>query len=314
MEGRDLATAESHLHEAVQALRQAGSEGDLCAALFELGNIAAQRGDLRGALDFYAEAAHTAEEGHIHYYLALARNNYAYHSLLLGQVEAAEEAAIQGVKVAETYDLLAALLHLYSTRGEIHLYRAEWTLAEESFQRGLAIAEDLGSQERKAGYRGGLALAARGQGNLPEAVRLLKEALLRISESVYWHLYTRLQIWLAETFFRQNSLEDASAALERALSIAREHHRTLLLVQAETLRANILAARGDWKAAESLFCETLDQAKELALPLETARVQAAWGKASRQYSPEPFGAEVLLRTARLTFEAFHAQADLDMLP
>ncbi len=169
MEGRDLAAAESHLHEAVSALRQAGDKGDLCAALFELGNIAAQRGDLQSALDFYDEAARTAEAGHIHYYLALARNNYAYHSLLLGQIEAAEKAATQGVKVAETYDLLAALLHLYSTRGEIHLYLAEWKLAEESFQRGLAIAEDLGSLERKAGYRGGMALAAPRPGRSPRS-------------------------------------------------------------------------------------------------------------------------------------------------
>ena len=166
MEGSNLAAAEEHLHEAVKALRRTGNQSDLCAALFELGNISAQRGDLHSALNFYGEAAHTAEAGHIHYYLALARNNFAYHNLLLGQIEEAEKSATQGVKVAELHDLLAALLHLYSTRGEIHLYLGEWKLAELSFQRGLAIAEDLGSLERKAGYRGGLALAARSQGHL----------------------------------------------------------------------------------------------------------------------------------------------------
>ena len=109
------------MHKAVLEDRQTGNQGDLCATLFELGNIAAQRGDLKGALKLYDESAHAAAAGHIHYYLALARNNFAYHSLLMGQVGAAQQAATQGVKVAEAYELLAALLHLYSTQGEIHL-------------------------------------------------------------------------------------------------------------------------------------------------------------------------------------------------
>ena len=314
MEGSDLAAAESHLQEAVTALRQSDNQGDLCAGLFELGNIAAQRGDLQAALDFYDEAAHTAEAGHIHYYLALARNNYAYHSLLIGQIEAAEKAVTQGMKAAEAHDLLAALLHLYSTRGEIHLYLAEWKQAEDAFQRGLAIAEDLGSLERKAGYLGGLALAARGRGDLTEAARLLKEALFKISEAGYWHLHTRLQIWLAETYFLQERYSEATESIELAASIAREHHRMLLLVQCETLQAGLFAVKGNWPAAEGLFAETLERAGSLTMPLETARVQAAWGRAARRYSPDPNQGAALLGSARSVFEAMQARADLIDLP
>jgi len=90
MEGSDLTAAENQLRVAVPALRQSGNQGDLCAALFELGNIAAQRGELPRALDLYEEAARAAETGRVHYYLALAHNNYAYHSLLLGQVAVAQ--------------------------------------------------------------------------------------------------------------------------------------------------------------------------------------------------------------------------------
>ena len=77
MEGRDLAAAEEHLQKAVEIHRQIENQGDLCAVLFELGNVAAQRGDLQRALDFYGESAHVAEAGRIHYYLALARNRPA---------------------------------------------------------------------------------------------------------------------------------------------------------------------------------------------------------------------------------------------
>jgi DNA-binding SARP family transcriptional activator len=314
MEGSDLAAAERHLHEAVTALRQAEHQDDLCAALFELGNIAAQRGELQAALDFYDEAARTAGKNHIHYYLALACNNFAYHNLLMGRIEAAERSASQGVKVAETYDLLAALLHLYSTRGEIHLYLGEWEQAEDSFRRGLAIAEDLGSLERKAGYRGGLALAARGKGDLPAAVELLKKALFLIGDAGYWHLHTRLQIWLAETYFLQGRFSDAAGMIAGALDIARQHHRTLLLAQGECLQAQLLGVNGDWEAARALFSEAIERSEGLGIPLETARLEGAWGKALLQYSPHPGDARPWIEAARTTFEACRALAELAALP
>jgi tetratricopeptide (TPR) repeat protein len=241
MEGRDLASAEDHLREAVAAHKQTGSQGDLCAALFELGNVAAQRGDLLRALDLYDESARTAEAERIHYYLALARNNFAYHSLLLGRVDDAQRAVNQGIKVAEAYDLLAALLHLFSTRGEIYLYRSEWLEAEESFLRGLEIAEELGSLERQAGYRGGLALAARGRKDHDAARLLLEEALALISGQGYWHLRTRLQLWLAETLLEQAQYAEAENFLKEALAVARAQQRTLLIEEGEHLQAQLLA-------------------------------------------------------------------------
>ena len=103
-----------------------------------------------------------------------------------------------GLKLAETYEMLGVLLYLYSTQGEIHLYQAEWTAATEMFQRGLSLAEELNHLERQAGYRAGLALAARGQNDLDRAIALLEEGLALIAGQGYWHLRARLQIWLAE--------------------------------------------------------------------------------------------------------------------
>jgi len=243
MEGRDLATAEEHLQRAVTLHRQNKNQDDLCATLFELGNVAAQRGELQRALKLYDESARVAEVGRIHYYLALARNNFAYHSLLLGQVEAAQQAVAQGIKTAEAYDLLAALLHLYSTQGEIHLHLNQWPEAEDAFQRGLALAEELNSLERQAGYRGGLALAARGRKDFDIAQHLLEEALALIADQGYWHLRTRLQLWLAETFFEQARYDDARQLLEEALNIARVQERTLLVEQGEHLHTRLLSVK-----------------------------------------------------------------------
>ena len=243
MEGRDLAGAEEHLQKSVEIHRQIDNQSDLCAALFELGNVAAQRGELQRALDFYEESAHAAEAGRIHYYLALARNNFAYHSLLLGHVDEAEQAVAQGIKIAEAYDLLAALLHLYSTQGEIQLHLNKWDEAEASFHSGLALAEELGSLERQAGYRGGLASAAHGRKDLETARHLLEEALALIADQGYWHLRTRLQLWLAETLFEQTHYEEATKLLDEAMQVARSQHRTLLVKQGAQLHARLIAIK-----------------------------------------------------------------------
>jgi tetratricopeptide (TPR) repeat protein len=312
MEGSDLSIAENHLQKAVEH-QQVGNQSDLCAALFELGNIAAQRGELGRSLEMYAQSAHVAEAGRVHYYLALARNNFAYHSLLLGDVNAAQQSVDQGVKVAESYDLLAALLHLYSTKGEVHLYLGEWEEAEASFRNGLLIAEDLGNLERQAGYRGGLALVARGCHDLERSISLIGEALALIEGQGYWHLHTRLQLWLAEALFERSRFTQAAEPLDEALAFARAHKRALLLVQGERLQANLLAANGDWPAAHALFSETLKIAAGLGLPLEVARVQAAWGKAALRYSSLAEEGRALIAAARTTLASQNARADLATL-
>jgi tetratricopeptide (TPR) repeat protein len=132
MEGGDLVGAEDHLRQALMTHRQTNHPGDLCATLFELGNVAAQRGELNRALDSYTEAARTAATGRVYYYLALAHNNLAYHHLLLGQLDAARRSAEQGVKLAETYEMLGVRC-ICTAQGEIHLYQAEWLAATGCF-------------------------------------------------------------------------------------------------------------------------------------------------------------------------------------
>jgi tetratricopeptide (TPR) repeat protein len=312
MEGSDLAAAEGHLQEAVAAHRVIDNKSDLCATLFELGNIAAQRGELLHGLELYEEAARTAEAAHVYYFLALAHNNFAYHSLLLGHLKAAQRALARGNKLAETYEMFGALLHLASTQGEIHLYLGEWAEAAEAFQHGLALAEDLGNLERQAGYRAGLALAARGQGHLASAITQLEEALTLVNERGYWHLRIRIQLWLAETLLTRG-LPEAEAYLDAALATAQQQGRTLLLMQGSRLHARLLAANGDWLKANDLFAHALEQATGLDLPLEIARTQAAWGESLLRYASQPNNGRSLLAQAREVFTEYDAVAELKAL-
>lgn len=313
MEGSDLPAAEGHLQEAAAAHRLAGAPRDLCASLFELGNVAAQRGELLRALEFYEEAAQVAETCQAHYFHALARNNFAYHGLLLGWLKAAQRALGHGQRLAETYELFGALLHLASTQGEIHLYLGDWAAARQSFQRGLALAEELGNPERQAGYRAGLALAARGQQDLAGAITLLEEALLLINGRGYWHLRTRLLIWLAETLLLAERVDQAWPRLNAAMETAQRHGRALLHLQGERLRAGLLAAGGDWPAAEICFTGALAQATRLDIPLEIARTQAAWGQTALRYAPVPANGPALLAQAGQVFIDHQAHAEIEGL-
>jgi len=44
-----------------------------------------------------------------------------------------------------------------------------------------------------------------------------------------------------------------------------------LAIQGERLRTNLLAERGDWPAANSLFAKTAERADALGFPVEVAR-------------------------------------------
>src|SRR5207244_6998631 len=140
----------------------------------------------------------------------------AYHSLLLGWLKAAQRALAHGQRLAEAHELLGALLHLSSTQGEIHLYSAEWEAARQAFQHGLALAEELGNLERQAGYRAGLALAARGQNDFDRATTLLEEALMLLVDRGNWHLRTRIQLWLAEIQLFRGRISEAEPHIEDA--------------------------------------------------------------------------------------------------
>jgi len=313
MEGDDLPQAKRHLLQATAVHRLTKNPRDLCASLFELGNVAAQQGELLPALELYEEAAQVAEGGQAHYMHTLARNNLAYHNLLLGRLKAAQQALMQGQRLAETYELLGALLHLSSTQGEIGLYLADWQAARQSFHQGLSLAEELGNLERQAGCRAGLALAARGQQDLNGALALLDEALLLISGHGYWHLRTRLLIWLAQTLMQAERWDEARPHLTTALETAQRHDRVLLLLEAERLQATLAAADGSWTQAELCFHDNLVRATKLNLSLEIARTQAAWGQAVLRFAPSTDEGYTLLRQAHQVFMVHQAQAELILL-
>lgn len=284
MEGGDLADAERQLRRAIEAHTRSGDRVNLGAALFELGNVVAQQGAVARAADLYAEAAAAAAQAEAPFLLALAHNNAAYHSLLLGRPEIARAEAARGRAVAEEHGLNSVLLHLLSTESEIQLYAGSWGAATASCQHGLALAEELGNLERQAGYHAGLARAAAGRGHHRAAIAGLERALDLIAGHGFWHLRTRMLLWLAESALASD-LAAADASLDMALSLARGQRRQLLLLHAERLQALRLAAGGQPALAQARLIGLLERAAETGLSVEVARTRAALAQVLLQHTP-----------------------------
>jgi DNA-binding SARP family transcriptional activator len=308
MEGSDLPGAEQHLQAAIAAHRQADDRINLGAALFELGNVIAQQGAIDRALDRYREAAEVVDGDGAPFLLALAHNNIAYHCLLLGQPDDARRAAARGRALAEQHSLSGALLHLYSTESEIHLYAGDWAAASAACQHGLALAEDLGNIERQAGYRAGLALVAAGAGQTQAALDMFEAALGLIAGRGFWHLRTRLLLGLAELLLDANPAA-VGMYLDTALILARTQNRRLLALHGERLQALLLAATGDAATAQARLVGLLDRAAELGLSLEVARTRAALARVTLQQAPMSESGRALLDEALRALETHGARAE-----
>lgn len=311
MEGSDLRAAEGHLRAAIAAHRVAGDGANLSAALFELGNALAQQGAIREAVEHYREAGAALREGEAPFLQALAENNLAYHSLLLGRLADAQGALARGRAVAEAHGLSTALLHLFSTESELHLYTGQWAEAEAAGRHGLALAESFGNLERQAGYRASLALVAAGRGLHHAAREQLELALGMIAGGTYWHLRTRMLLWLAELSLEHHPA-GVGAYLETALTLARVQCRRLIQLHAERLQA-LATAHRDPAAAQAWLVEQLDQAAALDLGLEVARTRAALARVTLQHAPRSPSGRALLERALRELAGHGARAEEEAL-
>ncbi|MCX7792493.1 MAG: AAA family ATPase [Chloroflexaceae bacterium] len=231
LEGADLAEAALRLREAERlALAQPAPDPVALAQVrFELGGVAAQQGDLTGAIACYRDALRVADTAadnpNALTWRVLARNNLAYHMHLLGDLEEAARYAAEGLRLAEEWGALGLQPYLRSTQGEIALARGDLDAAEAEFQAGLALAERLDVPERVAGITANLGLAAMRRGQTTLAIHRLSAALARADALGTRHLSAQIRVWLAPLL----PPAEARKALAEARAIAESGNRRLLL-------------------------------------------------------------------------------------
>jgi DNA-binding SARP family transcriptional activator len=241
MEGADLAGAAEHLQKAAALLRGEERLADsprLGQIIFELGNVAAQQGDLRRAAALYEEALAVAESTAGDFSIPLqilGHNNLAYHLHLLGDMAPAIEHAQAGLRLAQDRGVLGLQTYLLSTLGEIALAQDDLGSAEARFTEGLALAEQLSIPERIAGLSANLGRLAARRGQTALAIHHLSGALARADTLGTRHLAAQIRLWLVPLL----PPAEARAALAEARVIAESGGRRRLLEEAARLEAEI---------------------------------------------------------------------------
>jgi tetratricopeptide (TPR) repeat protein len=243
IEGADLAAASQHL-EAAEALCRERSPDDvlgLAEIKFELGSVAAQKGDLERAVALYRESLDLArrapDEDAASVRVALSLNNLAYHLLLLGDPTAAGYARA-GLDLARENGLLGFLPYLLSTLGEIALAEGDLAEAERSLSEGLALAEQVAVPERVAGLTANLGLVASARGETATAIHRLSTALAQADALGTLHLAAQIRIWLAPLL----PPAEACARLREARAIAEAGDRRRLLAEIAVLESRLALA------------------------------------------------------------------------
>ncbi len=238
--GSDLDDAVRHLQKAEALLTQTPAVVKGVVTLgdvkFELGNIAARRGDLPTAVAYFRDAFAVSQtmgsdrELRVH---ILACNNLAYHLHRQGDPTAADYAH-RGLALAQEKGALAALPYLYSTLGEIALAHKALDQAEQFFQEGVTLAQQFAAAERVAGLTANLGLVAKARGDKEQARQLLLSALAQMETLNIRFAVTQIRLWIAPLL----PLEAAHEQLAQARQIAAEDGYKQLLSEAERLETD----------------------------------------------------------------------------
>ncbi|MGQ9774078.1 MAG: ATP-binding protein, partial [Chloroflexus sp.] len=240
LEGADLAGATERLVAAAQILGDEPTvqRAALAQVTFELGNIAAQQGDLDTAIARYERAQEIADQADDEAitWRILARNNQAYHRLLRGEVDAAATIISEAMVLAEERGMLSLQPYLLSTAGEVALAQNDLEMASARFQQGLALATQLNIPERVAGITANVGLVALRRGETTCAVHYLSSALAQADTLGARHLAAQIRIWLAPLL----PPAEARVILAEAQEIAEIGGRRRLLAAIKEVRARMV--------------------------------------------------------------------------
>ena len=172
----DLEAAEAYAEEALEIFRDAGEEHELVGPLSILGVVAGSRHDYDRAVPLYEEMGLLARKAGDGYGLAMSLNNQAYAAWMTADVDGAEalwEACLAAARAAGTSEITAMAV---SGLGDVALARGSPDRAAEHFREALAVYQQLAFPDLQADMCVCLAAAARAEGALEQAARLLGAA------------------------------------------------------------------------------------------------------------------------------------------
>ncbi len=247
----DMAAAATIYERAMAAAQASGDREAIADAFAYRGENRHYQGryddalvDLNRAYDLYAEIG---EKGGRRYTLNAMANLYSdphvgeFDKAIEYYRELLKSDSASGAKGA----VATALFNIASAYEE----KGEYESALRDFRRAMEIDRALGDREAVVEEERAIGRVLTAQGNADEALPLIDRAMAYYAETGNADALARTRITRATALRRLGRLDEAM----RAIELAREHYRTydntryLAFVYAE--RAEISAARGDWRAA-----------------------------------------------------------------
>lgn len=198
----------------------------------------AEQGRWREAIDAYRSVEQIAHALNDLFHEVLARNDVAYHTILLGDLENARKEIEAVLALVKRYKLQAAHFYVYSTYGELLLAEGNWNEAERWLKRALAqVKQRSDTQAQVAELYANLGRVARERGDLTAAVRLLKRASTMMHRAGVPFQSAQIDLWLADLYSVSGEEDAARSLLEQIETTLQDsgwrelQHRAVRIVQ-----------------------------------------------------------------------------------
>ncbi|GAB4110571.1 MAG: hypothetical protein Fur005_11980 [Roseiflexaceae bacterium] len=143
---------------------------------FERGNLLANYGNLPAAINSFEQSLQYAQLFGNPLYSAMAQNNLAYHTMLLGDLPRAHRHIQAAIQAANNYQLGFLWQYIYSTTGEIAMAEGRAEQAADAFAQAYEVAQTWENHSHMANLRLNQALLATTQQHHLQATELLHEA------------------------------------------------------------------------------------------------------------------------------------------
>jgi predicted ATPase len=219
----DIDMAQEAFELSAAICQEIGDQNGAASSLGNIGNLQRMLGNYDAARDFYRRGLALFESLGNRALQALALNNLGSVESTLGDYESARISYERSLEIAEAIgDRAGQILALHGI-GVVQNRLGDDKAAQQSYERSLSMAQAIGDRAGEATSLHSIGKLQQARGEFRGALDSLGRSLA-IREAIEDRAYVaRVLIDIAAVHRQLGSQDDASACLEQALAISREH-------------------------------------------------------------------------------------------
>ena len=220
----DYTAAIELANRAVKTAQSTGDQNEEVKALVVLGWIEYNRGDVKAAKQVAEQALELSNTLDARMEIAQSLNLMGVVQDALGNYGRAINYFQSALDMYKSLDNRNQVGYMLNNLGESARMRGDYQKAIRYYQDALSIAREIGDRDGEITYLSNLGAARVGLGQYKAAENDLR-MVIQALEATGWGGLAETYCYLAEACLRQNNLDDALAAAEKALALGRERER-----------------------------------------------------------------------------------------